>query len=61
MYQHKVPQDNLDHEVSMKLIERVSPYSRVVEFYEVCSTCEKPVKKVPLNEGPESLKALLRF
>lgn len=53
-WQHTIPQREQDHEVR--------PYTRVSGRGPVrCMTCDKPIKRVAADDGPEGLKALLSF
>lgn len=54
-YQHSIPQRDLDHEARPR--DGVSLYGPRL----VCRTCAKPLIIVDENDGPEMLKALLRF
>lgn len=58
-WQHVIPQREQDHEVRPKNSE--FDVSRYVgeKFY--CWKCDKEIKTVADNDGPEGLKALLRL
>ena len=56
IYQHIVPQKNMDHEI--KPVTRMNTLSRA-QLY--CQHCGKPIMRVDEDEGPESLKSLLRL
>ena len=62
-WQHKVPQgDHRDdngpapHSVAPRARAQHEPTTR-----RFCAVCGFAVKKVPLDDGPEGLKALFRF
>lgn len=54
IYQHVDPQpwDGKQHEIDPKY---------TFSGKEVCRVCWKPIMRVDDNEGPEGLKALLKF
>jgi hypothetical protein len=53
-WQHKVPQDGF--EIKAHAIDPVQ-----IDTRWKCGVCLKWIKRVPINDGPEDLKALLRF
>ena len=53
-YQHLVPQERT-HEIEVEWSDKKENRGRI------CKTCKKRVAMFDENEGPEGLKALLRF